>query len=298
MPLSIGLEVEGVATRRTTSSQRFPNQVDQQMRIIASALREAGLDCRVYFPSGTRGTGPDFSVWNVTVDITVIEVTSGSSADASAFQGRFGFEIITPVFYQTENDFWIQELRTGINSIADAVVWKANRSTGLHVHVGRGANDAVWTLQEIQRIAAFYIRFEDAVDELHLVHRRSDNDCIESNRHNDMLKGLTTLEIYQRIRETGSIDEICQIMNYCEGEEFYDGYTDSRFFKVNFTSLLKHRTIEFRQHEGTTNPETMIQWSRFILKFVNFAIDASFDMITAPGGSFEDLQQLIGPGRG
>ncbi|KAK7426981.1 hypothetical protein QQZ08_006579 [Neonectria magnoliae] len=71
-------------------------------------------------------------------------------------------------------------------------------------------------------------------------------------------------------------------MNYCEGEELYDGYTDSRFFK----------------HEGTTNPETMTQWSRFTLKFVNFAIGASLDVIKAPGESFEHLQHLIGPGRG
>ncbi|KAK7394063.1 hypothetical protein QQX98_013153 [Neonectria punicea] len=202
------------------------------MRIIANALREAGLDCRVYFPSSTRGTGPDFSVWNVTTDATVIEATSGSSTDSSAFQRRFGFEIITPVFYQTDNNSWIQELRSGISSIGDAVIWKANRSTGLHVHVGRGANDTAWTLQEIQKISAFCVRFEDAVDDLHPVHRRSDNDCIESNRHNNMLKKLTTSEIFHRIRETRGIDEVCQIMNYCKGEDLYDGYTNSRFFKI------------------------------------------------------------------
>ena len=62
------------------------------------------MNCRVYFPSTTRGTGPDYTASNVMVDVTIVEGTSGSSVDeASAFRTRFEFELVTPIFYDKSN---------------------------------------------------------------------------------------------------------------------------------------------------------------------------------------------------
>lgn len=63
---------------------------------------------------------------------------------------------------------------------------------------------------------------------------------------------------------------------------------------MNFTSLQKHGTIESRQHEGTTAPEDIIKWIRFIVVFVDFALTAPLDVITASGETFEDMARLIG----
>jgi hypothetical protein len=93
-----------------------------------------------------------------------------------------------------------------------------------------------------------------------------------------------------------NVHEVCQIVNYTQGTN-YDGYSDSRFSKINFTSLMKHDTIEFRQHEGTTNPQKMIIWIRFILKAVNFARVAPYAVIMALGETIEDMHELIGRGR-
>lgn len=151
MPLSIGIEIEGVALRRAASSTPFPRHSEHQLGLIVQALRDAGLSARVYIPSTTRGTGPDYRVWNVTLDVAVSELTSGSEADESAFQTRFGFEIVSPVFYNTEGDNWKLEFERGIQSISRAVAWKANRSTGFHVHVGRGTPGNEYTLHEIKK---------------------------------------------------------------------------------------------------------------------------------------------------
>lgn len=78
MSLSIGVEIEGVALRRATSSAPFPLNSDHQLRLIVDELERNNLPARVYVPSSTRGTGPNYSVWNVTIDATVSEVTSGS----------------------------------------------------------------------------------------------------------------------------------------------------------------------------------------------------------------------------
>ncbi|KAI0121254.1 putative amidoligase [Xylariales sp. AK1849] len=295
MSLSVGVEIEGVALRRAQSSAPFPIACERQLQIIADAMNEAGNDARIYIPSTIRGTGPDYTIWNVTLDATVSEITSNSDAEDSEFKTRFGFELVSPVFYNTNERQWQRDLRRGIEPIQTAIKWKANRSTGLHVHIGRGATGRMYTLDEVKKIAIFYCRFESAIDEFHPLHRSQDNENIMSNRKNELLDSLSVEEIYNTIRSANNIVDVCKITNYCSDGIIYDGYSDSRFFKVNFTSLQKHDTIEFRQHEGTTDPREMILWIRFLLKFVNFALEAPFESVTAPGEDFEDLVQLIGP---
>ncbi|KAJ4201600.1 hypothetical protein NW767_006687 [Fusarium falciforme] len=288
MSLSIGIEIEGVAMNRVGSSAPFPTRTEVQLRLLSDALDDAGLESRVYLPSTTRGSGPDYSIWNVTMDVTVSEATSGSEAEDSKFRRRFGFELISPVFRGIENNAWMNQLRAGISSINRVVRWKANRSTGLHVHVGRDVGSLKYSLLEVKKIAMLYCRFEGAIDEFHPGHRSFGNDYIMSNRNNALLDGLSISQVYERIFRANSILEVCQVVNYCDDEYTYDGYNDSRFFK-------KHDTIEFRQHEGTTDPEQMIKWARFIIKFVGFAMVAPLPVITAPGESFQHLHQLIGP---
>ncbi|CVL04773.1 uncharacterized protein FMAN_12856 [Fusarium mangiferae] len=261
MPLSIGLEIEGVALKPVNSALEFPPGSEKQLFIIVESLRRAGLSSRVYLPSSTRGAGPDYSIWNVTMDVTVSELTSGSEFENSKFLRRFGFEIVTPIFRNIQDDAWMAQLHAGLDAVGKAVCWKANRSTGLHVHVGREGDTTKYSLVEVQKIAMFYCRFE----------------------------------VYDRIGASGSIEDVCKLVNHCPGETNYDGYHDSRFFKVNFTSLQKHDTIEFRQHEGTVDGKQMIKWIKFITKFVNFAISAPMNTITSPGESFEHLRQLIVP---
>ncbi|KAH7121363.1 putative amidoligase [Dactylonectria macrodidyma] len=289
MSLSVGLEIEGVVLSFAQSSDPFPSRVEQQVGLVAEALNNSGLSSRAYFPSTTRGSGPNYMIWNVTVDVTVSEVTSESDADDSAFKKRFGFEVISPVFYNSESHTWADELQAGIYAINGTIKWKANRSTGLHVHIGRGNPGSEFTLVEVQKIAMFYCRFEIAMDVLHPTHRSVENENVMSNRGNDLLRDMGMSQIYQMIRNTGTVSEIHGILKYCPGDVKYDGYSDSRFFKVNFTSLQKHNTIEFRQHEGTTDPQRMIQWTKFLLKFVKFAMDSPFETIMAPGESMDHL---------
>ncbi|KAF5979619.1 hypothetical protein FBULB1_5641 [Fusarium bulbicola] len=295
MSLSVGLEIEGVALKPANSAFEFPPESEKQLFIIVQSLRRAGLSSRVYHPSSTRGAGPDYSIWNVTMDVTVSELTSGSEFESSKFRRRFGFEVITPIFRNLRDDAWMALLHAGLNAVGNAVSWKANRSTGLHVHVGREGDTTKYSLVEVQKIAMFYCRFEDAIDEFHTAHRSEENEYIMSNRQNPALKNLNISQVYDRIGASCSIEDICKLVNHCPGETNYDGYHDSRFFKVNFTSLQKHDTIEFRQHEGTVHGKQMIKWIKFITKFVSFAISAPMNIITSPGESFEHLRQLIAP---
>lgn len=58
----------------------------------------------------------------------------------------------------------------------------------------------------------------------------------------------------------------------CYGpQKAYSSYSESKLFKVNFTSLSKCGTIEFRQDIATTNPNELSRWIRFVTCFVEMA---------------------------
>lgn len=72
----------------------------------------------------------------------------------------------------------------------------------------------------------------DAIDEFHPEHRSLDNEYIMSNRNNPLLMNLTIQQVYERIQAANSISDVCRVVNHCPGIVSYDGYQDSRFFKV------------------------------------------------------------------
>ena len=45
-----------------------------------------------------------------------------------------------------------------------------------------------------------------------------------------------------------------------------------RYHKVNLEAYSRHKTVEFRQHSGTTNFTKMRNWVLFLHKLVTFAI--------------------------
>ena len=45
----------------------------------------------------------------------------------------------------------------------------------------------------------------------------------------------------------------------------------NRYHKVNLEAYSRHKTVEFRQHSGTTNFTKMRNWVLFLHKLVTFA---------------------------
>lgn len=96
----------------------------------------------------------------------------------------------------------------------------------------------------------FYCRFEGAnnlrilgatilillatIDTFHPEHRSTDNEYIMSNRGNELLRNLDISQVYDLIHHANNINEVCGVVNYCPQDIGYDGYGDSRFFKVRY----------------------------------------------------------------
>ena len=48
-------------------------------------------------------------------------------------------------------------------------------------------------------------------------------------------------------------------------------FAHNRYHKVNLEAYARHRTVEFRQHGGSTNFTKMSAWIHFLAKMITFA---------------------------
>ena len=159
--LSYGLELEIIASL----NQKIAADEASAVRYIADTIRNLGYRASIFLPRSTRER-PDYSIWNVCLDVTILEETSSmDETERSDDKENFGLELVSPIFYnfQTCNQ-QISHIfgRTGIQASFPATT---NRSTGLHVHVGclDGGNN-VFSLDNIRALALSVIFFESMSD--------------------------------------------------------------------------------------------------------------------------------------
>ena len=73
----------------------------------------------------------------------------------------------------------------------------------------------------------------------------------------------------------------------------FDGYSDSKVFKVNFTSLSKCNTIEFCQHRGTSDYHSLKAWLSLVLAFCKAATCADAPFVTELAQCKDPLNALF-----
>lgn len=134
-----------------------------------------------------------------------------------------------------------QTLKNACNTLnaADA---KVNYTCGLHVHIG--SKDL--TDQQYCNVFVNYMYLEQIIDSFMAPSRRSNRAYYAQGLQDHKSKLLTATVIGQVQNE----------LHYC------------RYHKVNPMSYARHKTIEFRQHAGTTSFEKIINWVNFCGKLV------------------------------
>ncbi|MFI3322047.1 MAG: amidoligase family protein [Rikenellaceae bacterium] len=161
-----------------------------------------------------------------------------------SISGVNGNEVVSPILKGKEGENSLKEVCSSLNAI-DA---KVNKSTGLHVHFGaENLSDAHFV-----NIFKNYAKLEKVIDSFMPESRKANN-----NRY---CKSITNF----------SIDSI-------ETKQGLIRATNDRYLKVNVQSYLRHRTIEFRQHSGTTDYSKIISWVNFLRKLINFSFDSEIE---------------------
>lgn len=158
----------------------------------------------------------------------------------SSIHGDNPIECVSPILDGNDNGF--ESLKNCCNTLNQAGA-KVNRSTGLHVHIGVSGMTDKWFVNIFKN----YQILEQTIDTFMAPSRRRDyNGFCKSLVGFDFNFGCNTIADIQR-------------------------RLNSRYFKVNPMSINRHGTIEFRQHQGSTDFEKISNWVRFCAKLVEWS---------------------------
>lgn len=151
-------------------------------------------------------------------------------------------EVVTPVLGGNQNG--LATLKKAIKSL-DAVGARVNRTCGLHVHIGAGK----LTGEQYVNVFKNYQKLERLIDSFMAESRRGDAFYTRSILKYD----------FSHCYGVGGVQNVM-------GND-----SDTRYHNVNPMSYNRHRTIEFRQHQGSTSFEKISMWVKFCAKLVGWS---------------------------
>ena len=153
--------------------------------------------------------------------------------DASV-TGSEGCEVVSPVLTGTRG---LVDLRRALQALSDCGAL-VNRSTGLHVHFGASG----LSLQQWKNLLINYHGLEPIIDQMMQTTRRN----------NQYAQSLTTIrDFVSKVQSDSSFNELRNTLG-------------TRYRKVNLESFDRHGTVEFRQHAGNVEIDSVINWVLFL----------------------------------
>lgn len=177
--------------------------------------------------------------------------------DAS-IMGYNGVECVTPVLNGNAGFDSLHACCDALNECGARV----NKSTGLHVHIGGQI-----TTQQYINTFVNYCYLEPVIDSFMAPSRRGNNNVYAKTLHYKIADILSATSIY----------------------EIYVALDHNRYHKLNPCSWARHHTIEFRQHQGTTDYEKISNWARFCIKLVDYS---ATHRLTSPPATIDDIEFL------
>ena len=158
----------------------------------------------------------------------------------SSLSGNNTFELVSPILHGEQG---LEELEK-VCWVLDLCNAKVNDTCGLHVHM----DAAEFDLTTWKNLILTYKRLEGVID----------NFMPHSRRNNHYCKALTSIT-ENSIKHARNIGDLRA------------AFFHNRYHKVNLEAYARHRTVEFRQHGGSTNFTKMSAWIHFLAKMITFA---------------------------
>jgi hypothetical protein len=256
---------------------------------ISQLLKSAGLPAVVDSTYRPTDEAPEHSQWNVGSDGSLSCRREGYSWEA--------IEVRSPAYFFCPEA--LDAIRIACEVLTSNLRVEINDSCGLHVHVGNGGRR--YSLATIQNLMALLWTFEPQLSSVHPDSRqdpyyaRSMRACSDlafsSERQEEremrmkhwIPTRMKTRPVLQRMLNQ---DAVAVIFGYNDvvGEILPNLSTGANQFAYNLRNLRRTRrgstyqdkkTVEFRQHEGTLDPDRTIMWVRTVVGLVEVAALAS-----------------------
>lgn len=190
--------------------------------------------------ANAQGVPYRFECYNHTDGNSHFKFVSDGSLSRTAGREGDPIECVSPVLDGTKAGFDRLEACCSALNAAGAYV---NRSTGLHVHIGA----AGMTGEQYVNVFKNYKALEPVIDTFMAPSRRNNYYAAPLTEH--------------RFEACHSVYDVLDEMR------------NDRYHKVNPCSYSRHSTIEFRQHQGTTNFKKIKMWVTFVSKLVAYSMN-------------------------
>lgn len=170
--------------------------------------------------------------------------------------GSCGWELVSPPLSGQDG---LAKVKKVLQALSAQQGVSVNRACGLHVHV----DTTGLRVDDIKNCYKRYHDFESKIDSFMPGSRRANN-----NQYCQSLPWDTGMNT--------------QVFNNLSSINALGNFFHSRYYKINLQSLLRHGTIEFRQHSGTTNGSKVTNWIKFCVGFVEASRVSSANSNAAP----------------
>lgn len=227
------------------------------------------------------------SEWMVTEDWSICETKSLNYV-------WYPIEVQSPPYIFCEDS--LQAVILACNVITSQFRLETNSTTGLHVHVGDGADG--YALQTLKKLMAFLWIFEPQMDQLHPNRRARllNNEratWYESLRRGSILcqqaslDGTFPMKILDGLKiifEAGNIHDLNSWVKSGERKSAY------QIDHLTYQDTMK-KTVEFRQHEGTMDGTRAVEWIKTVVVLMEFIMDVDTTVLMdflLEAAAFED----------
>jgi hypothetical protein len=222
---SIGVEFE-VVRPKEIGYREFVNG-------IVKKFRENGLDVQA---EGYNHTTRNY--WKLVPDASISRQTG------DRIGGDAGIECVSPVLNGKKG---IVDIKKAIRSLVGAGA-SVNESVGYHAHFGI----AGLSIEHLRNLLYNYRGFEPIIDTIMLKSRRGavNNAGVESRWAKSLYRRFPNENEFWMLLES------CQSVSDIQ----YQVFGNDRYQKTNLMAYSRYGTIEFRQHGGTLEEDTIIYW--------------------------------------
>ncbi|OBT75815.1 hypothetical protein VF21_05566 [Pseudogymnoascus sp. 05NY08] len=243
---------------------------DQRARIheaIYIALHDAGLPMR---PQPIL----DYMTWFVTDDLT-IDPPHRNAPCYSPFYRWHSAEVISPALYFHPES--LTQIRVACATISTEFRVAATRTTGLHVHVGDGANG--FSHSTVRNLIALLWGFEPQLLTLFPPHRHSQTWCMPLRvdsmyawRHPKWTISTFLEDLFSS--KFGTIEALVREFQVCGGDR-----CAVEFSNLDDPMVAVKQTIEFRAHPGTLDGDDVAMWVKTVVGLMQWAQGADSNQL-------------------
>lgn len=184
----------------------------------------------------------------------------GISTDSSV-QGRgekvslWGFELQTPRLSGKKGEECVERMNGSLRGVKAVV----NESCGMHIHLdGRGIS--LQSRREfptaLLQLWKAHLIFEDVIMSF-LPYKRRRNDFCRPMNESFKLVEIETCSSVLDAEKLWYKERTYNEIREAKGHHYHS----SRYFGVNFHSLLGHGHLEIRYHSGTINSKKILEWA-------------------------------------